>query len=179
MKNHNNPSQTVKILNYLLKGKSLTPLEALSRFKCFRLASRINEINRSGIKVEKEMVNKNGKRYAKYFLKKKAAKALAIASMLVSGFVQAQDTVNYSGYSYQTGYGNNSPTYNYGQARISSSERIAQETSATVDRICRDADARNAERMRQLEASRQERQLRWQTDELKKQTRLLQEIADQ
>ncbi len=178
MKNHTNPSQTVKILNYLLKGKSITPLEALSRFKCFRLASRINEIKRSGIKISKEIVSRNGKRYAKYSIAKKI-KAAAMLLIFVCGAAQAQETINYSGYSYNTGYGNNSPTYNYGTATVTQPDSTAKRTQALVDNIVRDSQARTAEAYRQLDASRAQRQLEYQTQELQKQTKLLQKLANQ
>jgi hypothetical protein len=131
MKNHTNPSQTTKILNYLLKGKAITPLEALSRFKCFRLASRINEIKRSGVRINTEMVTKNGKRYARYSIAKKI-KAVASVLLFSCGLVNAQEVINYSGYSYNTGYGNDSQRYNYGTAVVSNPNKTSQETQAIV-----------------------------------------------
>jgi hypothetical protein len=178
MKNHTNPSQTVKILNYLLKGKSITPLEALSRFKCFRLASRINEIKRSGIIVNKEIVTKNGKRYARYSLGQKI-KATAAALLITCGIVNAQETVNYSGYSYSTGYGNTSPNYYSGTATISRSRSTSDETRAIVDRMNADSQRRLEESYRQLDASRQRTDMQYQTELLEKQTKLLKKIANQ
>jgi hypothetical protein len=61
-------SQNDKILDYLKLGKSITPLEALTSFKCFRLASRINEINNMGYNVVKDMVKDGETTYAKYYL---------------------------------------------------------------------------------------------------------------
>lgn len=59
-------SQTGKIAEYLLKGKTLTSLQALRLFGCFRLASRISEL-RQRYKVKTETVTtKNGARIAKY-----------------------------------------------------------------------------------------------------------------
>ena len=60
-------SQTIKIHNHL-KSKPITPLEALRKYGCFRLASRINDLRKDGIEVKTEMVTKNGKRFAKYYL---------------------------------------------------------------------------------------------------------------
>jgi hypothetical protein len=60
-------SQTIQIYNHL-KSKPITPLEALRKYGCFRLASRINELRNEGIDVKTEMVTKNGKRFAKYYL---------------------------------------------------------------------------------------------------------------
>lgn len=57
------------ILQHMQQGKSITPLEALDKFGCFRLASRISDLNKSGHNIVKEMVSgANGKRYAKYYL---------------------------------------------------------------------------------------------------------------
>ena len=39
-------SQTARILSYLLEGHSITPLEALDKFGCFRLGARIKDIER-------------------------------------------------------------------------------------------------------------------------------------
>lgn len=50
-------SQTAKILKWMLSGRSITALEALKRFNCFRLASRINNIrNMNRYKIVTEMV---------------------------------------------------------------------------------------------------------------------------
>ena len=37
-------SQSAMILNFLKSGGSLTPIEALQKFSCFRLAARINDL---------------------------------------------------------------------------------------------------------------------------------------
>ena len=179
MKNHTNPSQTSKILNYLLKGKSITPLEALSRFKCFRLASRINEIKQLNYAIKKEMVNKNGKRYARYSIANKV-KAAAVALLMTCGIVQAQETINYSGYSYSTGYGNTSPHYYNGTATVSQSKTTtADETAELVNQMKADSQRRIAEAYQSLEASRQRTDMQYQTEQLEKQTKLLQKIANQ
>lgn len=59
-------SQNEKITQHLLKGKKLTALQALDKFGCFRLASRIREI-RQGLPVKTEMIKtKSGARIARY-----------------------------------------------------------------------------------------------------------------
>ena len=63
-------NQTEMILDYIQKNGSITPLEALQELGCFRLGARVWEIRSSGIPVEMEMVEENGKRYAKYYIKK-------------------------------------------------------------------------------------------------------------
>lgn len=68
-------SQTDKILFHLSQGKTLTPLEALSLFGCFRLASRINELRSKGYDIVTTILEKYDpeeqgvKRYAQYHLR--------------------------------------------------------------------------------------------------------------
>lgn len=66
-------TQNEAILNHLKSGKSITPIEALNKYGCFRLASRISDIKKMGYLVHKEMVNDKKpdgtkERYAKYML---------------------------------------------------------------------------------------------------------------
>ena len=65
-------SQTSKILNHLLQGYSITPIEALRRFDCFRLAARIKDIRNEGYDIITVIVDndKGRKHFAKYFMKK-------------------------------------------------------------------------------------------------------------
>ena len=60
-------SQTIQIYNHL-KSKPITPLEALRKYGCMRLASRVNELRKDGIDVKTEMVRNGTKKYAKYYL---------------------------------------------------------------------------------------------------------------
>ena len=59
-------SQNTKIYNYLAKGKSLTPIQALDKFGCFRLASRINDLRKQGYTIFTDKVTKNKKTFASY-----------------------------------------------------------------------------------------------------------------
>lgn len=63
-------SQTADILSYIQKKGSITPLEALQQLGCFRLGARVWDLRASGVPIEKEMVEENGKRFAKYYMKK-------------------------------------------------------------------------------------------------------------
>ncbi len=45
---HSNASQEEKVLAYLKKGYSITPLQALSMFGCNRLAARIYRLRKDG-----------------------------------------------------------------------------------------------------------------------------------
>ena len=44
-------SQNKKIRTHLLSGKTLTPLDALYRFECFRLSARIYNLRREGLRI--------------------------------------------------------------------------------------------------------------------------------
>jgi hypothetical protein len=57
-------SQTEQIRKALLSGAEITPLEALQRFGCLRLA----DLRASGLPVETIADQANGKRFARYRL---------------------------------------------------------------------------------------------------------------
>ena len=64
-------SQNALIKGWLLNGYSITQLEALTQFGCFRLAARIADLRDQNLNVVTEIVTlENGKRVARYFLKK-------------------------------------------------------------------------------------------------------------
>lgn len=65
-----NQTQTEKILAYLSKHKKITPIEALNKFGCFRLAARISDLRKSGHTIWTESVTKDGKTFASYSLSK-------------------------------------------------------------------------------------------------------------
>ena len=56
------------ILSELIEGRSLTPLEALGMFGCFRLAARISDLRDKGYPIKTEVVKKDNKHFARYFL---------------------------------------------------------------------------------------------------------------
>lgn len=63
-------TQRARILAHLQGGKSITPLEALNLYGCFRLGARIWDLRNEGYDIEMELVkNQNGKRFACYHLK--------------------------------------------------------------------------------------------------------------
>ena len=63
-------SQCSRILAYLQTGKSLTGMEALRKFDCFRLGARIYDLKDRGHAIESELIRlPNGKRVARYTLK--------------------------------------------------------------------------------------------------------------
>jgi hypothetical protein len=63
-------SQNALIKGWLLNGHSLTTLEALTMFGCFRLAARIDNLRSAGLPIITEIVEVNDKRVAKYSIRK-------------------------------------------------------------------------------------------------------------
>lgn len=59
-------SQARQILEHLQEHKSISPLQALYQYGCFRLASRINELRELGYDIKTTMIKTNGKRHANY-----------------------------------------------------------------------------------------------------------------
>ncbi|NRB03666.1 MAG: hypothetical protein HRU30_10435 [Rhodobacteraceae bacterium] len=49
-------TQTQQILDHLQSGKSITPIEALNEYGCFRLGARIYDLRKDGHSIEKDMV---------------------------------------------------------------------------------------------------------------------------
>lgn len=63
--------QNKQILAYLKAGNRITPIEALERFGCFRLAARIHDLRQSGHQIERELVYDGPVSYARYYMEKK------------------------------------------------------------------------------------------------------------
>jgi hypothetical protein len=61
-------SQTALIKGWLLNGYSITQLDALNMFGCFRLAARISNLREEGLDIVTDIVTINDKRIAKYYL---------------------------------------------------------------------------------------------------------------
>ena len=62
-------SQNEAIKAALLSGRSLTPIDALEDFGCFRLAARVADLRREGLDIECHRETANGKHYARYRLR--------------------------------------------------------------------------------------------------------------
>ena len=62
-------SQADAILEHLKAGNSITPVDALRDFGCFRLAARIDELRQRGHDIETITEKRNGKKYARYALR--------------------------------------------------------------------------------------------------------------
>jgi hypothetical protein len=63
------PTQKDLILSYLQQGFTLTPLQALHQFGCFRLSAVIFNLRAEGYSIESKLVrNSNNKKFAQYKL---------------------------------------------------------------------------------------------------------------
>lgn len=64
-------SQKQAIKDWLLSGKSITPLEALEHLGCFRLGAQIFNLKKEGMNIhtDNSVDEQTGKRYATYSLK--------------------------------------------------------------------------------------------------------------
>ena len=61
--------QNAKILAHLNEGQSITALEALNLYGCFRLASRIHDLRKAGVDVKVgDHITEQGKKVARYYL---------------------------------------------------------------------------------------------------------------
>ena len=64
-------TQSDQILAHLKSGNSITPLEALNLFGCFRLGARILDLRKEGYDIQTEIIHSAGKHFAKYYLENK------------------------------------------------------------------------------------------------------------
>jgi len=63
-------SQNKQIADYLNKGKKLTPIDALNKFGCFRLAARIADLRNDGMNIVTKTIKlENNKQIAQYSVK--------------------------------------------------------------------------------------------------------------
>jgi hypothetical protein len=61
-------SQNALIKGWLLNGHSITQLDALNMFGCFRLSARIANLREEGYDIVTDMVTINDKRVARYYM---------------------------------------------------------------------------------------------------------------
>ena len=67
--NKTSGSQTDRILEWMLEGHTITPLEALEKYGCSRLAARIADIRQKGYLVYSEFVTApSGKKVKSYWI---------------------------------------------------------------------------------------------------------------
>ena len=63
-----NLSQCDNIRRHLEDGRSITQLEALNMYGCFRLGARIYNLKEQGLSITMEWVRKGRKKFASYKL---------------------------------------------------------------------------------------------------------------
>jgi hypothetical protein len=61
-------TQKEQIKKYLLSRKTITPIQALNKFGCFRLAAIIYKLKDEGLKITTEMKYQGKKQFARYRL---------------------------------------------------------------------------------------------------------------
>lgn len=61
-------NQINDIKSHLEQGRTITPIEALTLYGCFRLAARVYELRKKGMDIDMEMVQSSKKSFAKYKL---------------------------------------------------------------------------------------------------------------
>jgi len=61
-------SQNAMILKDLKAGKVITPIIALKKYNCFRLAARIRDLKDRGHKINTTMQRRKDKRFAAYWI---------------------------------------------------------------------------------------------------------------
>ena len=60
-------TQLQQIIKYLQPpGRTITPMQALNKFDCWALSSRVSDMKKMGIKIRSELVTRKGKTFAKY-----------------------------------------------------------------------------------------------------------------
>lgn len=69
----NAETHNAKVLAHLQSGKSITPIEALDEFGCFRLGARIYDLKQAGHTIQKQMIEVETReggtaRVAEYFI---------------------------------------------------------------------------------------------------------------
>ena len=61
-------TQKEQIKKYLLSKKTITPIQALNKFGCLRLAAVIYKLKNEGLKIMTEIEYNKKKQFAKYML---------------------------------------------------------------------------------------------------------------
>ena len=61
-------TQAAAILSHLKRHGSITALDAIREYRCFRLAARINDLRGEGHNILTQMILVNDRRFARYSL---------------------------------------------------------------------------------------------------------------
>lgn len=63
-------SQNDRVLQYIQRHGSITPMEALKRLGVFRLGARIHDLKHRGERIASVRINRNGKWFSQYEFEK-------------------------------------------------------------------------------------------------------------
>ncbi len=61
-------TQTTWVQSQLKRGHKITPLLALRKAGILRLAARVEELRRDGMRIKSKIITKHSKRFAEYSL---------------------------------------------------------------------------------------------------------------
>ena len=61
-------SQSNAILKYLKEGNSISSLDALNKFGCFRLSARIHDLKSQGYNINSRSITRNDKTFNEYYV---------------------------------------------------------------------------------------------------------------
>lgn len=61
-------TKTDQIRAHLMNRKAITPLQALRKYGCMRLAARVSDLRAEGLEIRSTIIKQNGKRFARYRL---------------------------------------------------------------------------------------------------------------
>ena len=68
--NKKKQSQSSLIKNHLISGATLTAIDALRNFGCFRLSGRIYDLKKEGLNIESRTIHSlDGKNFSEYYIK--------------------------------------------------------------------------------------------------------------
>ena len=62
-------TQEYEVLKHMKDHGSITPLEALNHYGCFRLAARIHRLREQGHDIQTDIITHGDKQFAQYRLK--------------------------------------------------------------------------------------------------------------
>ena len=65
---HREESQSGRILKHMQEGYGITPITALNKYGCFRLAAVIFNLKREGHNIRTTIIKENNKKFARYKL---------------------------------------------------------------------------------------------------------------
>ena len=65
---HREESQSGRILKHMQEGYGITPITALNKYGCFRLAAVVFNLKREGHNIRTTIIKENNKKFARYKL---------------------------------------------------------------------------------------------------------------